>query len=184
VQNRAFFDLFNVGYLVVDTERGTVIQTNPDALGDGHLYYNWQGSIPQEAIFDSLAHGFDYKATALLEDSTLTPQNGSGIGSAVLEARPKMDEMKFSVESSSPALLFVSENYHPYWSARLNGKPAQVLRAFGNFMSVQVPAGKSVVDLSYTSKAVRGSLWVSLAGSVLLLALLLFLVLKRFHRPA
>jgi hypothetical protein len=184
VQNRAFFDLFNVGYLVVDTERGTVIQTNPDALGDGHLYYSWQGGIPQEAIFDSLSHGYDYKASALLEDSSLTSQNGSGMGSAVLEARPKMDEMKFSVESSSPALLFVSENYHPYWNATIDGKPAQVLRAFGNFMAVQVPTGKSVVDLNYTSKAVRGSLWVSLAGGALLLALLLFLGLKRFHRPA
>jgi hypothetical protein len=170
VQNEAYFDLLNVGYLVVDTERGLVMQKNPDAMGDARLYYSWQGGVPQEEIFGKLAGGFDYTASVLLEDSSLASQEGSGVGAAVLLPREKMDEMQFAVESSAPALLFVSENYHPYWRATVNGEAVKPVRAFGNFISVPVKEGKSQVELHYVSDAVRSSLWLSLAGVLLLLA--------------
>ena len=50
---------------------------------------------------------------------------------------------------SDLAMAFVSEAYHPWWRAEVDGEPAQVLRAQMTFMAVPVGPGAHVIDLRF-----------------------------------
>jgi len=99
-------------------------------------------------------------------------QPRSVTGSVALVASPRMDIQTYSVETSAPALLFISGNYHPYWKAKVDGQDTKVLKAFGNFRAIVVPAGKHQVDFAYQSVAVAKSMNI-VFGSIAILALLL-----------
>jgi len=168
LQNQAMIDIMNVGYIIFDGDRGTSVQKNPGDLGRARLYYNFEAMENQEKIIQKLKENdFDYRNTLLLEEKNILPlQEGSG---SIKIANAEMDELVYEVESSQNALLFVSENYHPYWRAKVNGKDAQIYRAFSTFMAIDVSQGKSIVELQYSSDNVRISLWIGIAGVLLLL---------------
>jgi len=71
------------------------------------------------------------------------------------------------------AVLVVSENWLPTWTAHVDGKPAAVGRANGTFIAVPVPAHSREVVLSVESRGDRRGRTASLAGfgGLLLLAL-------------
>jgi len=167
LQNQAMIDIMNVGYIIYDGERGTGVQKNPGDLGRARLYYNFEAMENQEIIQKLKADDFDYRNTLLLEAKNISPlQDGSG---SLKVVSTEMDELVFEAESSQNALLFVSENFHKYWRAKVNGKDAQVYRAFSTFMAMEIPQGKSIVELQYKSDNVRISLWIGLVGVLLLL---------------
>lgn len=56
--------------------------------------------------------------------------------------------------TSAPALLFVSENYHPAWHAIADGQPRAVVRAQYSLMAVPVPVGAHSVELTFSSRAI------------------------------
>jgi len=174
LQNQAMIDIMNVGYIIFDGERGTGVQKNPGDLGRARLYYNFEVMENQEKIIQKLQdNDFDYRNTLLLETKNSLPlQEGSG---SLKIASADMDELVYEVESSQNALLFISENFHKYWKAKVNGKDAQIYRAFSTFMAIDVPQGKSIVELQYKSDNVRISLWIGLAGLLLLLGVVLVL---------
>ncbi len=172
LQNQAMIDIMNVGYIIFDGDRGTGVQKNPGDLGRAKLYYNFEAMENQEEIIQKLKDNeFDYRNTLLLEDRNILPlQDGSG---SLKIASTEMDKHIFEVESSQNALLFVSENFHKFWKAKVNGKDAQVHRAFSTFMAVEIPSGKSLVELNYVSDSVRKSLYIVAIGFVLLLGMVI-----------
>jgi hypothetical protein len=48
---------------------------------------------------------------------------------------------------SEPAIIFVSESYHPWWVARVDSQPASVLRAGNVFIAVRVGPGRHHIEL-------------------------------------
>jgi ABC-type multidrug transport system fused ATPase/permease subunit len=176
LQNQAMIDIMNVGYIIYDGDKGTGVQKNPGDLGRARLYYNFEAMENQEKIIQKLKDSyFDYRNTLLLEAKNLSPlQEGSG---SFKIASAEMDELAYEVESSQNALLFVSENFHKYWRAKVNGKDAQVHRAFSTFMAVEIPSGKSLVELNYVSDSVRKSFYIVAIGLVLLLGMVILLKL-------
>ena len=80
------------------------------------------------------------------------------------------------------AVLVVSENWLPAWSARVDGRPAPVARANGTFMAVQVQARSREVVLTYEAPADRRGRMASFAGLGGLLVLALAGV--RLKKPA
>jgi len=172
LQNQAMIDIMNVGYIIFDGDRGTSAQKNPGDLGRARLYYNFEAMENQEIIQKLKNNDFDYRNTLLLEAKNLLPlQDGNG---NLKIASAEMDELVFEVESSQNALLFVSENFHKYWKAKVNGKDAQIYRAFSTFMAVDIPQGKSIVELQYSSDSVKSSLWIGAAGIILLFGFAFF----------
>ena len=56
----------------------------------------------------------------------------------------------FGVQSDRAGFMLVSGNYHKYWNATVNGKPAKVYKAFGALHAPwKSPAGKSQVVMRY-----------------------------------
>jgi hypothetical protein len=167
LQNSAMLDLMNVGYIIYDGER-TGIEKNPGDLGRAKTYYKWETIGSQEEIIKKLKdNDFDYKNIMLLENE-FPMQSYDGTGE-VKTVSDKMDKITFAVGSSAKGMLFISENFHKYWSAKVNGENAKIYRAFSTFMAVDIPQGESVVELQYKSESVKISLLIGLAGLALLL---------------
>ncbi|MDR2582803.1 MAG: YfhO family protein [Fibromonadaceae bacterium] len=172
LQNQAMIDIMNVGYIIFDGDRGTGFQPNPGDLGRAKLYYNFE-SMENQAIIQKLKdNDFDYRNILLLEGTDKAEGLGQG---KVKITSAKMDNIIFEVESSSAGKLFISENYHKYWKAKVNGENTGIRRAFSTFMALDVPQGKSIVELRYSSDNVKISLWIGLAGLLLLLGVVLVL---------
>ena len=67
---------------------------------------------------------------------------------AATYSRPAPERMVLEADAGpTPAVLFVSEAHHPWWRARVDGAPAEVLRAQLALMAVRIPPGPHRVEL-------------------------------------
>jgi len=116
---------------------------------------------------------FDPRRTALLEVSEAEmPQlpGGEPQGPArVIEYGT--NRIAFETDSTTPALLVVSEMFYPGWEASVDGKPVQIHLTNFLFRSVAVPPGRHRVEMRYTAHAGRVGAIIS-ALTLLFLALL------------
>ena len=178
--DNAFLDLMDVGDVIFDSQSGTAFAPLPQRSFDGRLYTKFAVMNDSEAV-KALSEGFDYKNTIILSETPegFSPASVPANASAKLVAKPKMDDMTYQVSSDVPALLLSSGNFHRYWKATVNGKPAKVYKAFGTLRAVAVPAGSSTVRLEYKSDAVRVSLWI---GAVSLGIFLLVIVVGTWKK--
>jgi hypothetical protein len=101
------------------------------------------------------------------------------IPSAAQYNRPAPDRMLLDVDAGPlPAILFISEAYHPWWRARVDGTSAAVLRAGIAFMAAQVPSGSHRVELEFrpplalrAADRVTQLSWIALGGALLVAAI-------------
>ena len=64
--------------------------------------------------------------------------------------RPEPEQIELELDAGAePALILVSESYHPWWRARIDGVPATVVRAHYSLMAVPVPEGAHRVELRF-----------------------------------
>ncbi len=104
-----------------------------------------------------------------------------------------LSAQKFWVETFSPNELILHtelpdarkfiylQNYHPSWTAKVNGKSVPVVKVSETFMAVDLPKGKSTLEFSFEPKNVIRASFVSIsmwAGVILYL----FLTLLFFKR--
>ncbi|MBS10699.1 MAG: hypothetical protein CME19_03730 [Gemmatimonadetes bacterium] len=87
--------------------------------------------------------------------------------------------IKLQVHAAQPRTLVVCQNYHPYWSATLNGSPVSVQRANYVWQAIDIPAGKHTVTLTYHDSLAQTCRWISLLSAVSLIGGLIY-----FGRPA
>jgi hypothetical protein len=87
---------------------------------------------------------------------------------------------RISVASTfaGPGFWVWDESFTPGWHAWVDGKPAAVFRAYGLFMSVEVPQGSHRVDFRYEPSTFRLGLFLSLI-SLAMAGTLLVKVLQR-----
>ena len=90
----------------------------------------------------------------------------------VTEGRPGVYTLNIDGLESA-GVLFVSENWFPTWTARVNGSPARVARANGTFLAVPLPAHTTNVVLTLDAVADRRGRYASLVGLLLLVLMAL-----------
>lgn len=204
VQDNAFLNILNVGYIIFDTQEGTRPMRNANAMPFVTLYGAYK-VVPSDSVIPLLKSGFDYRRVMLLNeaptglpedalakvtqptvqtiDSTLSDSAKATVaaiisqaslprqvqGEAKLVKADRMDDLFFDVRTSAPAILQVAGNYHPYWTATIDGKPAPLLKSFSTLRAVVVPAGNHKVEMRYQSKAIATSLKISLVSGILFL---------------
>jgi hypothetical protein len=81
--------------------------------------------------------------------------------------------LRAHVESDAPGFVVFSETWMPGWEARRDGRRVEVLRADHAFRAVEVPAGRSRIELEYRPWSFRIGLGLSLAGAAAIAALAL-----------
>jgi len=77
------------------------------------------------------------------------------------------------VTAETDALLVLADTYYPGWSATVDGRATEILRANYAFRAIEVPAGRHEVALVYRPSHWRTGLLLSLAGLLGALACLL-----------
>lgn len=87
--------------------------------------------------------------------------------------RMEAERMAFRVESPTAGLLVVHDSFYPGWVARMDGRPAPLLRANYLMKAVPVAAGSHTVEIVYRSVPFeRGLLITSVSLGVALVGLL------------
>jgi hypothetical protein len=139
---------------------------------------------PARAILDSVSAGTRDAAgfTWLVQDPGI-PQSGVTGATATITSY-RLNDLALDVSTPAPALLRVADLWHPDWTATVDGKPAEVLRADYLLRAVAVPAGQHHVVMRFASQAVRTGLMLSLVSFAAVLVLLAVDFLLRRSTPA
>lgn len=98
----------------------------------------------------------------VLEKSPETPAAANAAEDPAVEV-PEFHRNSFSLRlvAPRPGLVYCSESYFPGWTARVNGKPAEILAANYAFRAVSVPRGPVEVDMSYWPRGLTVGLVVT-----------------------
>ena len=120
------------------------------------------------------------ESTALVERPLDLPAGESGSVNVVSD-RPG----RLHVATACPAerLLFVAQSYHPGWQARIDGEPASVFRANGDFLGCLVPPGMHDVVLEFRPSSRRWGFVLSCAGLILVSAFFTGRMIRPGSRP-
>jgi hypothetical protein len=122
----------------------------------------------------------DWFREVLLEraPSPTLPPSGPGRPSLVARlAEDRPERVVAEMTSDSAGLLVLADLFYPGWTAEVDGRPAEVLRADGVFRAVALPPGSHRVVFCYRPLSV----WVG--GALSAAALLCILALAHGGRP-
>jgi hypothetical protein len=106
-------------------------------------------------------------------DAPLQPaQSGESVGTATIQ---HYGDHLVSIETEAEAarLLVLTDVYYPGWIASVDGVEVPVRRANYAFRAVSVPPGRHIVTFRYRPASVRYGAYLSLAGLLVLGALML-----------
>lgn len=94
--------------------------------------------------------------------------------------------LELAVEAASPGFLAYADGWAPQWRASVDGRPAPVLRANGNFKAVPIEAGTHAVRLEFDPAAFRWSLYAFFGTPIIAVAILLAMTIGRslLRQPA
>lgn len=73
-----------------------------------------------------------------------------------------LNSYRLRVTSPAPALLSMSEADFPGWTARVDGREVPIHRANYAFRAIEVPAGESVIEMSYWPPGMTAGIVVSM----------------------
>jgi hypothetical protein len=105
------------------------------------------------------------------DPSHFTPTQASGTCTLVSD---RVEHLTITCDSDAPSFAVISDAFFPGWQARVDGKPAPIVRANLAMRAVAVAAGHHVVTLDYVPAHFHAGLVVSALGIFLVLALLMF----------
>jgi hypothetical protein len=107
------------------------------------------------ADFDGLLQsgwpdGVDPRASVLLERAPagFAPSAGAAPGTARI-ARYANTEVVVETEAAAPGFLLLTDVWHPWWHADVDGKPADILKADVLFRAVALTAGRHRVRFAF-----------------------------------
>ena len=74
------------------------------------------------------------------------------------------ENVSIRVDTKEESYLVLSDLYHPFWHARIDGKETEIIPAFYIFRAVKVPQGKHVVDFYCKIPYFKASMIISLSA--------------------
>jgi hypothetical protein len=123
------------------------------------------------------APDFDPRAVAFVETPVTLPSACSGTAEIVSEIPTRVT---VSAKMQTPGLVLLADSWDKGWRARVNGKPAPILRADHALRGVVVPAGEATVEFRYEPRVFAIGLWLAAAS---FLGLLGMVGLEKFKSP-
>ncbi len=152
LQNNPYLDIANIGFVLYADQQGQPqYYQNPTAFPRVKLF----GNVEQVADpIISLRTRRDHSTNLLFEEGELKSSTAPVTGTASIVEIDEGDDIFVDVNASTGATLLFTENFHKYWKATVNGVETPIVRAFGSFQAISVPAGESKVHFQYRSEAV------------------------------
>jgi hypothetical protein len=110
-------------------------------------------TAPGAALSELMAPTFDPTTQVLLETSpspaSLASSAGDGSASRVISLREDWNRRTIDLVAAQPGYLVLAYTYYPGWSAVVDGRPAEIVRADYALLAVPVEAGQHRVELTY-----------------------------------
>jgi hypothetical protein len=188
-----YFDVLNVKYLM--TYEGSEVSPNYDFLmaANGIALYENKNAMPRAFFVHKMTPlemiswaesekilsqtDFDAKTEALVQGGNFQAQAFSVGKAEIIE--DKRNRVVIETENDGDGWLVLSDNFYPGWQATIDDKPVEIFQANHTMRAVQVPAGSHVLSFKFAPQALRRSIYVSLAGAILVLMALILLQVKR-----
>ncbi len=142
-------------YEVVFQDQKFQVLKNKNAMDRTKLFYDYVVVKNKKDIISTFySPEFDFREVVILEEAPSIKTSSIGKGTArISKYTPSIIEIQ--VNTTSPALLFLSDNYYPSWKAKIlqHGKwsDTKIYRANYSFRAVTVPLGESIVKFSIDS---------------------------------
>src|SRR6185295_10273932 len=187
-----FFDLLNVRYVMTHDSVAPLDGYELLASSEGVSLYENKSAMPR-AFFarsvisvntpaESLAvmrdPSFDPRNQTVVEEPGAAQREFAGGGSAAI-IEDKRNRVVIETDNDREGLLVLSDNFYPGWRAAIDDAPTAIVRANHTMRAINVPAGRHVVSFAFMPASFFNSMYASLAGAVLLLAILIGSALKR-----
>jgi hypothetical protein len=197
-RNRPLFDLLGARYVIVDETKLPLLPPlvpvwsgarfrvleNPQALPRARYVPRARVIETANGLLNILASGsVDPRRLLLLEQMPSDGFLGSdeaAQGDVAIESA-RSEELVISVTASREGFLVLSDQHFPGWSAQINGRPVEILRANYAFRAVHVPGGASTVVFRYAPASAVVGAAVSLVAWVGIGVALLLQLRKRPH---
>lgn len=159
---------FDNEFKKINTDDRYFVYRNLRAYPRFSLYYKSINVNSDSEALKLLTHeGNIARSTIILEES-LPFKLEQGTGSARLLSST-INTQKFEVETTSPALFYISDTFYPGWSASVNKQNTKIYRANYNFRAVFIPQGKSVLEFTYMPTTFIPGLLISIVSFLVLL---------------
>lgn len=139
-----------------------------------HARYAPNDEAAIEMLLDA---SFDPRTQVVLSDVVgraapeLPPSDAPWTGSAMIE-RDADSLLVIRAKTSAPAHLVLADTFYPGWSARVDGRPTEVLRANLSVRALPLAAGTHRIELSYRAPGYGEARASSLAAFLVLSAAL------------
>jgi hypothetical protein len=152
----------------------------PDAIGAG------AGFDEGLSVLASVGDPRQTLVISTADDPPGSPAGGRRLDTrAVRWSRPSPELFELSgVNPYAHAYLLVNESYFDGWSATLDGVPTELLQVNGRFMAIALGPGGFKATLRYRSTYLAAGAWISIAGLIVCVWLLVGSPLpRRRFRP-
>ena len=130
----------------------------------GQVADSWSRRADSQIVDHILSLPIDYRNVAIISAEDMPNLSGLDPQAEVYLEVQGPDTMRFSVLSREAALLVISTNYYPGWSATVNGERAHLYRTNWVGMGVKVPLGRTEVSLRFVTPGYRLGLLLTLVS--------------------
>lgn len=139
-----------------------------------HLLNQVEIDASDEAALQLLADAaIDARQIAIL-DRAPSPFPEAQAASGTAEVSSFTPEyIRIEVDTPGAAVLSLAHPHYPGWHARLDGEPAELLRAYGALSAIALPSGQHIVELEYNPVSWRLGVLISLVTVIAFLLLAL-----------
>ncbi|MEG1027519.1 MAG: YfhO family protein [Oscillospiraceae bacterium] len=111
---------------------------------------------------------------AFLQDCDILAKNASS------DFRYDKDSFACTITSDKPNLAFFSIPYEEGFSATVNGKEVEILKANIGFMAVEIPAGTSTIQFNYKTPGLKAGALISIISAIILI--LYVIIIKKLSK--
>jgi hypothetical protein len=122
--------------------------TAPSLIDGAALVVVKRGEALAGAASEALARRYGDKIVEIGEWPARLGRLPRAESVAATYRRPAPERVVLETDAgAAPAVVFLSESYHPWWKATVDGAPAPVVRAETALMAVPVGPGRHVIEL-------------------------------------
>lgn len=119
----------------------------------------------------------DLKKTIILENSPDIAIDSKSVGQ-VEAISYKSNDVIFRTNASGNSLLFLSDNFYPEWSVKIDGVLSTILVADYTFRAVAIPKGSHTVEFFYDPKSFKLGLGISLFVLLLIVVATIYVIIN------
>jgi len=148
-----FLKVAGVKYLVLPTGGGkSQLLENPGALDRAFIVHDCVTVESDTAAVEMLKDiSFDPARKVIITGNIEHFRTDSDAVSNVESFSYVKEGISITADFKSPGFLVLAENHVPYWEAKVDGKPVDILKAYGTFMSLWCSEGRHEISFVFRS---------------------------------